>query len=142
MRIDDSGFRKRMVIKSLMTRQLILRTRGSKKMINAMRTPACTFNQLWDNVPEYQMTYILIKLVLNCHTNWRYTLYVQDFFFYSTTFGFVHPWWVRINQCQSDYGPNAIKRWNRSNKACFSPLQKMSMGQVCYEYIKLTTGQY
>ena len=33
-----------------MTRQLILSTRGSKKMINAMGTPACTFKQLWDNV--------------------------------------------------------------------------------------------
>ena len=50
MRIDDSGFRKRTVNNSLMTRQLILSTRGSKKMINAMGTPACTFKQLWDNV--------------------------------------------------------------------------------------------
>ena len=37
---------------SLMTRQLILSTRGSKKIINAMGTPACTFKQLWDNVKE------------------------------------------------------------------------------------------
>ena len=33
-----------------MTRQLILSTRGSKKIINTMGTPACTFKQLWDNV--------------------------------------------------------------------------------------------
>ena len=35
-----------------MTRQLILSTRGSKKMFNAMGTPPCTFRQLWDNVAE------------------------------------------------------------------------------------------
>ena len=50
MRIDDSGFRKRTVNNSLMTRQLILITRESKKMINTMGTPACTFKQQWDNV--------------------------------------------------------------------------------------------
>ena len=33
-----------------MTRQLILSTRGSKKIHNAMGTPPCTFRQLWDNV--------------------------------------------------------------------------------------------
>ena len=55
MRIDDSGFRKRTVNNSLMTRQLILSTRGSKKMINAMGTPACTFKQLWDNVIDKEI---------------------------------------------------------------------------------------
>ena len=35
---------------------------------------------------SYQLTYILIKLVLNCHTNRPYTSYVQDFFFKSTIF--------------------------------------------------------
>ena len=46
----DSGFRKRTVNNSLITRQLILITRGCKNMINTMGTPACTFKQLWDNV--------------------------------------------------------------------------------------------
>ena len=43
---------------------------------------------------SYQLTYIL--LVLNCHTNWPYTLYV-----------------------------------------CFWPLQKISIGQVCYKIPKI-----
>jgi hypothetical protein len=50
LRIDDSGFRKRAFNNSLMTSQLILSTRGSKKMINAMGTPTCTLKQLWDTV--------------------------------------------------------------------------------------------
>ena len=29
-----------------------LSTRGSKKMNNTMGTPACTFKQIWDNVPQ------------------------------------------------------------------------------------------
>ena len=62
MRIDDSGFRKRTVNNSLMTRQLILSTRGSKKMIYAMGTPACTFKQLWDNVSMF-LIYVKVYLV-------------------------------------------------------------------------------
>ena len=50
MRIYDSGFKKRTVKNYLMTRQLILSTRESKKKINNMGTQACTFKQLWDNV--------------------------------------------------------------------------------------------
>ena len=50
LRTDDSGFRKRTFNNSLMNRQLNLSTGGSKKNINAMGTPACTFKLLWDNV--------------------------------------------------------------------------------------------
>ena len=50
MRIDDSGFRKRGFNNSLMTRQLILSTRGSQKLHNTIGTPPFTFRQLWHNV--------------------------------------------------------------------------------------------
>jgi hypothetical protein len=58
LRIDDSGFRKRTVNNSLMTRQLILITRGSKKIINTMGTLACTFKLLWDNVVKREVKII------------------------------------------------------------------------------------
>ena len=44
-RIDASGFRKRAINHSLMTKMLILSTRGSQKMHNTMGTPPCTFRQ-------------------------------------------------------------------------------------------------
>ena len=47
------GNKTRTVNNSLKTRQLIPSTRGSKKMINVMGTPACTFKQLWDNVAAW-----------------------------------------------------------------------------------------
>ena len=34
-----------------MTKQLILSTKGSKKMHKVKGTQPCTFRQLWDNVP-------------------------------------------------------------------------------------------
>ena len=62
MGIDDSGFRKRTVNNSLMTRQSILSTRGSKKTINAMGTPACTFKQLWDNVCTTELICLTLSI--------------------------------------------------------------------------------
>ena len=63
MRIDDSGFRKRAFNHSLMTRKLILSTRGSKIMHNTKGTPPCTFRQLWDNVYDEQkiVGWLLVK---------------------------------------------------------------------------------
>ena len=47
----DSGFSKRAINNSLMTRQLILGSRGSReKMHNIKGTPPCTFRQSWVNV--------------------------------------------------------------------------------------------
>ena len=63
-------------------------------------------DSIWSNKSEipnsisYQQTYILIKMVLNCHTYWPHTLYGQVFF-QITIFGYAQPWWVRIKQCQS-----------------------------------------
>ena len=50
MRVDYSGFRKRAINQSLMTRQLILSTKGSQKIHNTIGTTPWTFIQLWHNV--------------------------------------------------------------------------------------------
>ena len=52
LRIDYSGFSKRAINQAIMTRQLILSTRGSQKIHNSIKTPPCTFRQLWYNVAE------------------------------------------------------------------------------------------
>ena len=50
LKIDYLGFRKRAINQSLMTRQLILSTRGYQKIHNNIGSPPCTFRQLWHNV--------------------------------------------------------------------------------------------
>ena len=83
---------------------------------------------------SYQLTYIVIKLAPNIHTKHLYTLCVQDFFFsqpllvmrgepLSTTLKVV------TTKCS--------KLLKQIKNCLFWPLQKISMGQVCYKVPKI-----
>ena len=72
LRVDYSGFRKRAINQSLMTRQLILSTRGSQKIHNTIGTPPCTFRQLLHNV--HKMFHNLIPDRIFLHNHWLYSL--------------------------------------------------------------------
>ena len=68
---------------------------------------------------SYQPTYSLIKLVLNCHTNWPYTSWGQYFFLQINQFWLCAVWWATVNHCKSCNGSNAIKLWNGSKNCLF-----------------------
>ena len=82
---------------------------------------------------SYQLTYILMKLVLNCHTNWPYTSCGQDFFLFN------HFWLcaVVVNHSQSGYSVIFKKAKKDPKIACFWALWNILEGQLFFTTSKI-----
>ena len=75
-RIEYSGFRKRAINQSLMTRQFILSSRGFQKIHNSIGTPPCTFRQPWYDVAGY-LSALALCYVLPCILLLRFDAFAE-----------------------------------------------------------------